>query len=286
MVKPKIAVIGASSLIGSWIFHELLRAEYLVTGTCFENSRPGLARLDITDPQALEDFVGGYDLIVNSTGVVGKNACAQHPKKAFRVNEEAAIRLAELCRDKRLVHLSSVAVFDKTKQVPYTEEDEVSLIEGDLYNQTKARAEQGVEQANPGSLIARIGNTYGYHAHDTGKTGGSVFAWAYNTLRAGEKVTAFQGDSSQTLISDIGAAIEILIQKGYEGRINIGGENLPTYDFFQAVKKHFNLPGEVVLGEVYENRALDLTRLQSLKIPMKKVSQGLKSLERIYRVDA
>jgi dTDP-4-dehydrorhamnose reductase len=287
----KIAIIGSSGLIGSNIAYCLANEGYETIKT--SSSDPSLIRLDIIKKEEIKQFLSSYnpEVIVNCAGVVGKEACNKAPEKAVALNSVAAANLAELCSDtkKRLIHLSSIAVFDGKKQEPYAEEDNPSYLTGNWYNITKAWAESVVEQT-PRSVIIRVGDTYGYAAQHPERIGGSIFKWAYETLKSGKEVPAFKGTrTNQILLSDIGEAVANLLNIGYEGRLNLGGEEIDIADFFEKMKDSFNLPGTVVPKQPpanYQgNRALNLKKMMELGMSVKNVNEGLESLARHYKVE-
>ena len=295
MSKPKVMVIGASGLIGSNIYYELKDNGYEAIGTYYTNKdflREGMLYLNITIPSDLERYIRAIkpSIIVNSAGISGKEACNKSPELATKVNLTATKSLAEICdqHDIKLVHLSSVAVHDGSKKSPYTEADNPSIIEGNIYNETKAKAEPFAEKVAH-SIIARIGDTYGFQAYEPSRMGGSIFRWAYENLKQGKELPAFTGlRSNQTYIPDIAMTIKKLIEEDYEGRINVGGEPIEVCHFFEKMKQAFNLPGSIIPkappADYQANKELDISKLLQLGIRLKTIDEGLNSLISYYKI--
>jgi len=288
MQKLKLVIIGASGLIGSNVLHAAKKRseKYEIFGKSRTSREEGVSTIDITDYKALKEFFEREkpDIVLNCAGIAGKVACEKDPEKANAVNLEGAIYLADLCykNETKLVHLSSVAVHDGKKNEPYTEEDSVSLVPGNLYNIAKALSELAVE-STPNSVIVRVGDTYGTAANNSEVLGGSIFKWAYESLKEGKEISAFRGlKSNQTLLSDLGEAVMALVDLDFSGRINIGGEAISVRDFFQEIKDSYYLPGNVAEKDPPEdyqgNKKMDTSKMENLGIKIVRVREGLESL--------
>ncbi|MEK6825984.1 MAG: sugar nucleotide-binding protein [Nanoarchaeota archaeon] len=289
----KILVLGASSLIGSHVYAGLKSEKrYTLVGTQCKSNYPEFQRLDVTQPRALETFLEHNisDVIVNSIGIVGKEACRKSPELAFEINSKAVETLSYICKkhNLRLIHLSTIAVHDGNKQDRYIEQDAPTLIHGNVYNITKVAAEASAQNVKD-HLILRIGDTYGHAFDEPARMGGSIFKWAYETLQAGKEVPAFAGlRTNQTYLPDIGNAVRYLLEKGHQGILNLGGEEIEVAEFFNRMKSIFNLPGSVSRKQPppdYQgNRALDLSLMRSLNISMHPIDEGLEALVPAYKL--
>src|SRR3989344_635479 len=175
----KIIVLGASSLIGSHIYSALKSEVSRDTlGTQYNSSHMDFIYLSAEKEGDVARFIERESpaVIVNSIGIVGKEACAKQGGLAMRLNGEAVEEMAGACHTNgiKLVHLSSVAVHDGKKKGRYTEQDAPSIIDGNLYNITKAAAECFAQSVS-NHLIVRIGDTFGHAYQDPQRMGGSVF---------------------------------------------------------------------------------------------------------------
>jgi len=279
-----IAVLGASSLIGSHIYNNL-KNESLnpVFGTKFSSGYNFLEKLDASNKTELNDFLERRkpDVVINSIGMPGKEACSRQPELAKILNTRIVGEISEWCakNNSLLVHLSTVAVHDGKKAGAYTEHDAPSRLEGNLYNNTKVDAEALVSEI-PKHIILRIGDTYGLHAFESAKLGGSIFKWAYETLKAGKELPAFSGlRTNETFLEDIGRSIRILLKQNYRGILNIGGPEIQVADFFEMMKDTFSLPGKIVIKSLpsnYQaNKLIDTTLMKSLGIVPIEIKAGL-----------
>jgi len=85
------------------------------------------ADLDITNSDAISEAIEEHkpDTVINMAVIQAINSCELEPQRAFDVNAIAVSNLAKICEEKgiTLVQPSSQAVFDGTKDSPYTEDD-------------------------------------------------------------------------------------------------------------------------------------------------------------------
>ena len=284
-MKQKIVVFGATGMVGSNVFDSLRRKRYIVEGVS-KSGRDETIQLDITNQGDLVRFLNLFKphVIVNCAGLVGTSECNKDPFSAIKLNVDFVRDIAQYCSEKksRLVHLSTVAVFDGKKQSSYTEGDEPSQLAGNWYNLTKSLAEH-IARLVPDSMIVRIGDTYGFSVSEKKVIGGSVFSFAYQQLRDGKQLGAFVDvRTNQTFLEDIGWNISRLIEIGYSGKINLGGEEIGIGDFFRKIKSSFGLSGTVVdraTPESYQiNRTLDLTAMKKEGLRVRTIDEGLNSL--------
>lgn len=132
----KILLFGGSGVMGTALDRVCTDAGI----TCIQ---PSHAEVDVTDPDALGGAVRRFspDVVVNAVAMIGYDLCEKDPVGAFRVNSLPASTIAKLCdeRDIVFVQLSSHAVFDGSKDVPYTELDHPNPLNS--YAATKYLAE-------------------------------------------------------------------------------------------------------------------------------------------------
>ncbi len=118
---------------------------------------------DIGDAHAIEGFADGraIDWVVNCSAYTAVDKAERDEELAYRVNADGPANLAALCRKRAaaLIHISTDYVFDGTRRVPYTEDDEVNP-QG-AYARTKAAGEQRVRQACDRYFIIRTSWLYG-----------------------------------------------------------------------------------------------------------------------------
>jgi len=79
-----------------------------------------------------------------------------------------------------------------------------------------------------------------------------------------------------------------LDERGYKGKINIGGDTIENYDFVEKMKQTFNLPGKITQINPPEDypghKLLDLSKMDSLGIKLNSIEEGFKILLKEMRV--
>lgn len=107
---------------------------------------------DFTDPATANDLAGRADAVVHCAATVGDDLA-----RARRVNREgtATVARAALGADCRLVHVSTISVYDRAGR-DVIDEDTPLVGDGDAYALTKAEAEREVEAAVAEGLDAVV----------------------------------------------------------------------------------------------------------------------------------
>jgi dTDP-4-dehydrorhamnose reductase len=82
------------------------------------------AQLDVTDPAAVNDAVGGHDVVVNCAGWTAVDDAESHEAAAYAVNALGPRHLARACAGTgaSLVHVSTDYVFSGDATTPYAED--------------------------------------------------------------------------------------------------------------------------------------------------------------------
>jgi dTDP-4-dehydrorhamnose reductase len=151
----KIAIIGASGRLGAALVREF-QNKYQVTG--FDRSQLDLTNLgDLHEKLHATDF----DVVINTAAFTNVDLCETERHLAFLINGEAPGFVAEICHERgaKLIHFSTDYVFDGTKRVPYTEEDEANPISA--YGESKLAGEKNVLAANAEHLVVRVSWVFG-----------------------------------------------------------------------------------------------------------------------------
>lgn len=127
MHRPRILVTGGTGFIGGWVVETLNAdgAEDVVAGVRHTSPRLDklpieLANCDVLDQQSLENAMEGIDVVIH---------CARDPAKGATV--EGTRRLLDairIKRVKRLVHMSSIAVYGEADGVVTEDIDRKSVV--------------------------------------------------------------------------------------------------------------------------------------------------------------
>ncbi|MEO8206431.1 MAG: dTDP-4-dehydrorhamnose reductase [Chthoniobacterales bacterium] len=104
---------------------------------------------------------GGFDWLINCTGMTNVDACESEQPLAQQVNAAAPELMAKICTDvlARLIHFSTDYVFDGEKPTPYTEDDAANPL--GVYGATKLEGEQRVIAVSDQHIVARVSWLFG-----------------------------------------------------------------------------------------------------------------------------
>jgi len=159
----KIAVMGASGLLGSAVCREVLARGYKLlaySNRKWAEQKAGFETtslpLDSFDPVIRELFDQWPDVIVNCAAISFPDSVNQNPKYAYLINVEVARRLAEVSAHlgARHVHISTDMVFDGCAS-PYRSTDQTNPLSE--YGCQKLEAEKQVLQVTDQNLaVLRI----------------------------------------------------------------------------------------------------------------------------------
>ncbi len=121
------------------------------------------ALLDLADFRQIRERLEPleFDALVNCAAQTNVDRCEREVEEAFRINSGAVATLADICARKkaRCVHISTDYVFDGTKQLPYTEEDEPQPIS--KYGESKLSGERCLHAVADKHLAVRVSWIFG-----------------------------------------------------------------------------------------------------------------------------
>ncbi len=161
-----ILITGCNGQLGNEI--QLLEPQY--PGHTFFNT--DVAELDITDPQAINDYVtqNSIDVIVNCAAYTAVDKAEDNPQLCSKLNAQAPAFLAKAIvgRGGLMVQISTDYVFDGTAHKPYTEDQPTSP--NSVYGRTKLEGEQAVQQLCQQYIIIRTAWLYSTFGNNFVKT--------------------------------------------------------------------------------------------------------------------
>lgn len=168
MNRMRILVIGATSKIGSRVFHDLqgIFGSAAVIGSRSGLSgsvdRHGLEVADITDPVQISSLIGRQkpDVVINFAALADVFRCEKHPEEAERLNVQGAANVATACKREgcRMIQISSDYVFDGAAG-PSFETDAPKPI--NEYGRSKLRGESVCRSVLPkGLTIVRLSHVF------------------------------------------------------------------------------------------------------------------------------
>lgn len=272
MAKSSIIGTGLSGLVGSK-FVELKKDKYefmnldLTTGVDILNEDQVMRAIQASDAKAIvhmaafTDVTKAFEEAGNKEGVT------------YKVNVLGTRNIVKAAKatGKYLIHLSTAYVFDGEKKDPYVETDERHPIE--WYGQTKAWAEEEVEQGCDKYAILRIDRPYRLDAFPKLDLLHKVMdKLASNTLLPQFADTTW----TPTSIEKFADILEWFVEHQPTGIFHTTTEQVfSDYTFALWVKEQFGLSGDVKQGSLTEylktsnrpyqrNTALDTSKLRAV----------------------
>lgn len=191
-------------------------------------------RGDVTDPTVVLEALRDHraDAVVHTAGLLGR-ACQRYPVLAFRVNGGAPAAVAEAARHagvRRLVHISSLAVYDWSAVTP----DQASVAESfptsarTPYGASKLAGELAVSCYQAAGwldvTVLRLAGTYGPGQFRGGSALGPRVQHMVATALRGEPVTVTPQLAGHEYLhaGDVASAIRLVLEHQLAGTHNIG----------------------------------------------------------------
>ncbi len=207
----KIAITGAAGLFGHGLV-EVCVARHAV----FPLTR---ADADITKADEVQRVISKIrpNVVIHPAAIPDLDACEADPAKAYLVNVHGARHVVEAAQDVSagVVYISTDAVFDGKKQIPYTESD--PAIPPTVYGRTKLRAERLV-QSVPNHWVFRVSVLFG-----PGKT--NFLEKGLRKIMAGEEyVVAADQVGSATYTLDAAEKILEVVEAGRCGLYHLSNQ--------------------------------------------------------------
>ena len=118
--------------------------------------------IDVTKKETLEKvIVDGVDVVINCTAHTAVDLAESEEDKAYAINAQGALNIAELCKkvDAKLVHISTDFVFSGDKEGCYYETDMPDPISA--YGRTKYEGEKFIEKTMDKYFIVRTAYLFG-----------------------------------------------------------------------------------------------------------------------------
>lgn len=212
----------------------------------------GRRQLDLSKPGQIRNVVREIKpgLIVNAAAYTAVDQAEAEPETAMAINGIAPGILAEEAKrlNAPIVHYSTDYVFDGSKTVPYTEDDEPNPL--NVYGRTKLEGERAVQSVGAPHLIFRVSWVYGMR--------GKNFLLTILRLAQERKELTVVDDQTgaptwSRLIAE--ATSQILAQthlnfSGKEGIYNLSaGGHTSWYGFARAILENYRtaVPGACLL---------------------------------------
>lgn len=222
----KIAVIGASGMLGQALCHEAASRNFQVYGIARGNAD---YCFDITRFSGLTGFLEGIkpDVVINAAAETSLVSCEQDPCAAYLVNARSVANIAEVCAltGAYFVQVSTDHYFcgdryrrhDETASVQLVNEYARSKYAGEAFALTYAR-----------SLVVRT-NIVGFR-----RRGQPTFVeWAINALNTGSRMTLFEDFFTSSIhVAAFSKALLDLLPLEPTGILNIAAHDVCSKKIF------------------------------------------------------
>ncbi len=206
----KILLIGKNGQLGSALMKDALQFDVDIVS--FERKE-----LDVTNEYHVQKKIKetNCDILINASAYHVLTDCEKNPEEAMRVNFTSVVRMARLCRERKILFVtySTFYVFDGQTSAPYKEEDAPHPLQ--IYSISKLAGEYGATAAYPeGTVIIRTGALYGGGKKGSPEKGGN---FVLDMLREAREKTTIEVSSEQianpTFAGDLSKATFALLQK-------------------------------------------------------------------------
>lgn len=231
-MKEKILIFGASGQTG----RELLK---IISGSIpvFHGINKEANGINFETPDEIKKIIekNNPSIIVNAVALTNVDRCETEKELAYKINSESVRVMAKLCSAKKIkfVHISTDYVFDgetgnyKSDAIPNPiNYYGLSKLIGDNFAQIPEN-----------SMIVRTSGVYGYSRNFP--------KFAYETLKKGDKLNTINGYYSPIHSRNLAKAIAELIDRDFNGIINVCGDRTSRYDLALKISKRFGLKGEI-----------------------------------------
>ena len=234
----RVTLFGASGLLGRELVQELSGEELGGEQLAALSSKDA----DLRDRTRIRDVIrtSRPDWIILSAAYTDVDGCESNRDRAFAVNCEGAINVADAAREagSRLLFLSTDYVFDGSKCSPYEIGDARNPTS--VYGESKARAEERLLEILPEVCIARTSWLFGH--------GGKCFPATILKLAATRPEISVVNDQrgSPTFTRDLASALVKLCRASARGIVHITNSgNCTWYDFAGEIVRASGLATKV-----------------------------------------
>jgi dTDP-4-dehydrorhamnose reductase len=221
----RVTVFGASGLLGQDLVRELKGEEFSLTAL---SSKDADLRVRARVGEVIRDSHPHW--IILSAAYTDVDGCESDPDRAFAVNCQGAINVAEAAREagSRLMFLSSDYVFDGAKQSPYQIKDATNP--AGIYGRSKACAEERLLEILPDVCIVRTSWLFGH--------GGKCFPATILKLAFARPEISVVNDQrgSPTFTRDLASALVELCRVSARGIVHVTNSGDCTwYEFASEI---------------------------------------------------
>lgn len=272
----KILVTGASGLLGLNLSLKMIETHTIVgvDRSKLFNTPFELVKADLLEPGACSRLINETqpDAVIHTAANANLDSCEADPQGAHLLNAEIPGQLAELCAKQniRLIHISTDAVFDGTKEDVYTEDDTPNPL--GVYAQTKLEGERAVLSVNSDAIVARV-NFFGWSLSGMR----SLSEFFFNKLSTNQQANGFTDVwFCSMFVGDLAETLVRMLERDLSGLYHtVGSEAITKYDFGMRIARQFGFDQGLIQPISVEESGLKATRSRNLRLSVHKLSTDL-----------
>jgi len=254
----RILVTGGAGYIGCILVNRLLRAGYKVVildklmfgvdpiKNFSKNPTPNLVIIigDIQNEDDVRRALDNIDAVIHLAAIVGDPACAADSELAVKVNFNATVKLADMCKMKkisRFVFASTCSVYGMGKGEILDEESELKPVS--LYAETRLYGERGIISLADKSfspILLRLGTIFGLSPRMRFDI---IINYLTQKSFKEKKILIFGGDQWRPLlhVEDAGRVFQLALEASLEKTgtqiFNVGYKNLQIKEIGALIQK-------------------------------------------------
>ncbi len=204
---------------------------------------PPSLQLDITDASAIRGMLSTMkpDWVINCAAYTDVDGCETNEELAYQLNAKAPGNLARACEEvgAKFLHISTDYVFDGSKEVPYTENDETNPTS--VYGKSKRAGEIAVLESIEHYSIVRTQWLFG-------PQGKNFVSTILKIAKDRDKITVVNDQwGSPTYSKDLAKALRLLIDSNAQGVYHVCNRGKATwYDLARKAVELVGLQTEVI----------------------------------------
>lgn len=272
----RLLITGASGLLGLNLALDAMNAhEVIGVDRATLKSPPfRIINADLLDEGAVDSVLDEArpEWVIHCAALADLEACEADPGLARRLNADLPGNLAAACarRSVRLVHISTDAVFDGTKDGAYTEADAPNPL--NVYAETKLQGERAVLKANPEAIVARV-NFYGWSL--SGRR--SLAEFFFHNLTNNKSMSGYTDVIFCPMhATHLGRVLLAMLEKGLHGLYHaVGPQAMSKYSFGLEIARKFGLNGSEISPKSILASGLMPRRAHNLFLSTDKLSTDL-----------
>lgn len=271
----KLYITGIAGLLGNNIVNKLVSRCDITGVDILDIKIPNITyeNFSLYETDKLREHIKRVnpDVVIHTAAAVNVDECEENPEWAYKLNEDVTSNIADICNSfgKKLVYISSDAVFDGENESLYKETDSVNPL--NVYAKSKLGGEKVVME-NENNLVFRT-NIYGQNIQKKKSFG----EWIVSELQDGKTLNMFEDiDFSPILVTDLAEVIYKALQADLRGLYHVCATGcISKYDFGVKLQKVFGLTDGIILKTKSETMHFKAKRSKHMGMSNEKIRQAL-----------